>query len=535
MKKHILATLTAIAITSNVHAENILDTSALTDTQINTLLNQILNTEKGSLALNSLIESKLEDVIKTKQTDIIKNVLKSESGVDALKSALSNNKEINTTLTNAVTGLLEGKESSDILKNVLNSETGEKALKDVLSNNKNINKSLTNAVTGLLDGKDSTEILKNAIAETDQFKSFTSHLDKQVADAQLKQDQMLSNIESNIETQFQNFAGVDPSGSNSLVYESSKMLLPMGLKALGLDAKAKDTARIADRHVYFSTTAGYQFSPTASKKRQQESYDFSQKDNMTTNFALGIYFKDNSDFKSKTDYNAELTNANAFYSELLKEPHLETQKNIIDLKKESNPSTLEIQKQLTLAYTKLIDASKNDKEKAALVNTLRDIYKHRDSIEKAFHETSISYKRGYALQAEYSEIRTKTSSQFEDLKDRTSAQKNVSLVGLVPILPTKYAEYLYDNFDTHVYGVVGAGYTTIKGANEDNVDAGIKYGTFEDSSAILGVGYSKGLNSSTQIIGEARAVYNINDNYWQTQLMAGIRVGIGQFMSKYVP
>ena len=414
----------------------------------------------------------------------------------------------------------------DLLKSIFTSSEGQSALATALADPKNLNKIMNN--------------LKNDNA-------FQKEHENLVKQAQYLQTEKITQIES----QFDSFMG-DKNQSFLL-----NTLVPIAKKQAAntkVGGEIKAYSETFDRHVYFSTTAGYQWSPSATKKQQESLYDFSQQDNLVTNFALGIYIKnhprDNA-FKQAAaqklrEKNEQLKDAvdavNADIRKLSGTNYFTTiggntfTAHNHNLDKASNHL-----KEIKLAKAnKSLTISISEEDIDSLQKNLTLATEKKEESEKYYHEVTSSYRRGFAIQGEYNEIRAKVSSTDEILADQKSAQKNISVVGLVPILPKTWAEAAYENYDTHVYGIIGAGYTTLKASEnqdameEENRD--IRSKTIEDSLGIIGLGYSKGIkNSKTQIIGEIRAVYNVKDNYWQPQAMAGIRVGLAQYASKYLP
>ena len=281
--------------------------------------------------------------------------------------------------------------------------------------------------------------IQAALNENQQVKTFLSAQTEQIK----KSQNALDNLSSRLDDKLDSFTGEN---KNSYLVNTGLGLVANTFKGNKQVGEIKDQF---NRHVYLSTTAGYQWSPSSSKKAQESTYDFSQKDNLITNLALGVYFN---------------RDQNAAHKKCLAEKSLE-----------------------------------------------------EDCLNAA-----VAPKRGFALQGEYQESRTKTGDG-EQLD-----QKTLAVVGLVPILPKDISDNIFRKFDAHVYGIAGAGYSTLKGEAES--------GAFEDARGIVGIGYSKDIsNTKAQIVGEARAIYSMKENYWQPQVMAGIRVGLGQYMSKYLP
>lgn len=379
------------------------------------------------------------------------------------------------------------KDNPQILQKVLESDPS------LIKNALQLDPSLLNKAV-----ENSPELIKTAIASNPTINTLITHQSELVTKATAQHTQKLQELEN----QFDSFIG---NNNQSVLVQTAQKFLPLGIKAIDKNGEiVKTTQQYADRHIYFTTTAGYQWIPSATKKQQESQYDFSQKDNLTTNFALGIYVL----------------------------PHKETNRHVANeaLKKLNHLKE-------TKKYDTVIKKETHTPEE---VSYILDVKKAEKEFDDALDSVNIGYKRGFAIQGEYNEVRAKVTSEDDVLSEQKSAQKNISIVGLIPVLPETWAKTAYEDYDTHVYGIVGAGYTTLKSSEnreileEENRD--IRSKTFEDGLGIIGLGYSKGIkNSKTQIIGEVRAVYNVKENYWQPQAMAGIRVGLGQYASKYLP
>lgn len=384
-----------------------------------------------------------------------------------------------------------------------NSTITAEQLAELLKKNPTV---LNEALKNVLNQPVGQETLKTAL--TPHTNKFLEQQNSFIENATKAQNEKFEQLES----QFGNLFG---DNKKSMLVAST--IMPLINRKYDPNSKEQIVSPVekaityADRHVYFTTTAGYQWATPSSKEKQKDEFNFSQQDNLTTNFALGIYINPNkvSAAKETTLEEAVISAKGTF----------DSARTEWDRFKDSDVNS---------------EAAKTAKAK---------FDKAQAQLDKAQGKLdNILYRRGFAIQGEYNEVRAKTSSDLDVLQGQNSAQKSVSLVGLVPILPRDISNNFFEEYDTHIYGIVGAGYTTLKASTNSEVEAvedkDIRNKTFEDGLGIIGVGYSKGISkdpSSPQIIGEVRAVYNIKENYWQPQAMAGIRVGLGQYASKYLP
>lgn len=356
----------------------------------------------------------------------------------------------------------------------------------------------------------------------------------QVSKLMVEQDQLIQKATEAQETKFKEFSQTfdtkltNMTNSFSGNDQSSALissLAPIAVKAMGFNADnqyVKNAQQQFDRHVYFTTTAGYQWASSASKKNQEQSRDVAQQDDMITNFALGLYVKGTHANRKNTDGTRKRVSVTTINEELKA-----VNEQIDALTSDYNT------KKTRLAALNNLD-KKNHQETADIVSLTTELNQISEKItpevEKSLQyndELNRAYRRGFAVQGEYSEVRAKTTTSEASEHEKNSAQKNFALVGLVPV-PFDFADKLAEEHNTHLYGIVGTGYSTFK------ADAGKENNTNKsnDVLGIVGVGYSKDVaNSATQIIGEARMVYSTKDNYWQPQVMAGIRVGIAKYLS----
>lgn len=101
------------------------------------------------------------------------------------------------------------------------------------------------------------------------------------------------------------------------------------------------------------------------------------------------------------------------------------------------------------------------------------------------------------MQVEYTSARLDTVGWADK-----STQNAVSLVGHVPV---------YKN----TYGIVGAGWNRFHGKG---------VGVEETAMATIGLGADYQFNKALTGLVEARTTYDMNNNYWNPQVMVGVRI-----------
>ena len=116
-------------------------------------------------------------------------------------------------------------------------------------------------------------------------------------------------------------------------------------------------------------------------------------------------------------------------------------------------------------------------------------------------------KNGYAIQAEYSQVNASANGSTSE-----STQKDYAILGLKDVAKL--------NETSKVYALGGVGYSKLNGESVNSV---------ENPLVIFGGGVNYKVNGSVTAVSEIRGQYNTKTNYWQTQVVTGVKINLGLF------
>ena len=116
-------------------------------------------------------------------------------------------------------------------------------------------------------------------------------------------------------------------------------------------------------------------------------------------------------------------------------------------------------------------------------------------------------KNGYTVQAEYSQVKASGNGATTE-----TTQHDYLLIGMKDVAQL--------NESSKVYGLAGGGYSKLIGEGASSVEQPI---------AVVGGGINYKVNDTVTAVSEIRGKYNTQTNYWQPQVVTGVKINLGGF------